>query len=71
LRRLITEILKVEIDLSGSYLLEEWVLRHEIRLGGEPVKETIKVGNVILDGYPGEGLVLRLTRFKKKTTEVS
>ena len=69
-RRLTVKILKVEIDFSGSDLLEKWILRHEIRLGGEPGEETVEIGDIVFDGYLGEGLVFEFTRFEKETTKV-
>ena len=70
MRRTTLEMEEIKINLGRSNLLKKWILRHKIRLCGEPREETVKIGKVVFDGYMREGFVSGSTRFKKKKTKV-
>lgn len=50
-RRVEAKMLEVEGDFFGGNLLKKRVFRYKFGLGGEPGKEAIKVGYVVLNGY--------------------
>ena len=69
-RRIKAKVFEVEVNFFSGNLSKKWILRHEVRLSGEPGEEAVEIGKIVFDGYLREGFIFGSRRFKKETTKV-